>query len=101
VFIVSGRLRQCSYEIREGEERTVSEVVAGGPMHQRDGLPGVRWHHEAILPCHQQEQQTVTAAWAGWKRRCPIGNSGPVVHWPKTIMPMVAPWLLGCLGTAR
>ena len=52
-------------------------------------------------PCHQQKQQTVTTAWAGWKRCCPIGNSGPIVHEPRTIMPMVAPWLLGCPGTAR
>jgi hypothetical protein len=29
-FIVSGRLRQCSYEIKEGEERTVYEAVVDG-----------------------------------------------------------------------
>jgi len=27
---VSGRLRQCSYEIKEGEERTVYEAVVDG-----------------------------------------------------------------------
>ena len=36
--------------------------------------------HGATLPCHQQEQQTVTAAWAEWKPCCPIGNSGPIVY---------------------
>ena len=60
-------------------------------------MHGVHWHHEATLPCHQQEQQTVTAAWAEWKPCCPIGNSGPIAHQPKTIMP----WLLhGCSDVA-
>lgn len=77
---VSGRLRQRSYEIKEGEERTVYEVVVDETDDPRDGMRGARWHHGATLPCHQQKQQTVTAAWAGWKPCCPIGNSGPIVY---------------------
>ena len=64
-------------------------------------MRGARWHHEATLACHHQKQQTVTAAWAGWRPCCPIGNSEPIAYQPMMIMPMVAPWLLGCPGTAR
>jgi single-stranded DNA-binding protein len=77
---VSGRLRQRSYEIKEGEERTVYEVAVDGTDASEVWYAWSPRHQGATLPCHQQEQQTVTAAWAEWKPCCPIGNSGPIVY---------------------
>ena len=55
-FIVSGRLRQRSYEIKEGEERTVYEVVVDGTDDQRDGMRGARWHHGGHSPLPPAEK---------------------------------------------
>ena len=64
-----------------------------------DGRHGAAWPDvdDVVGVCHQQEQQTVTAAWAEWKPCCPIGNSGPIAYQPRRSRP----WLLhGCPDVA-
>ena len=75
-----GGCRSARTRSRKARSVPSTKSWSTGPIYQRDGLRGARRHHEATLPCHQQKQQTVTAAWAGWKPFCLIGNSGPIVH---------------------
>ena len=44
--------------------------------------PGALAGTTGPLSCHQEKQETVTAAWAGCKPCCPIGKSGPIVYQP-------------------
>ena len=46
-------------------------------------MHGTGWHHEATLPCHQQKQQTVTAAWAG----CKVQGNYSEVLWSGSRLP--------------
>ena len=40
----------------------------------------VTWRTCGLLPRYQEEQQTVTAAWAGWGPWCPVWNFQPIDH---------------------
>jgi hypothetical protein len=86
---------------REGEERTFCEVVVDGT----DASEG--WY--AWSPLARRSHSPLPPAETADRNRRPGRVDALLPHWeqradrssPKTIMPMVAPWLLGCPGTPR
>ena len=50
----------------EGEERTVFEVAVDGTGASKGWYAWSPLAPRGHFPFHQQKQQTVTAAWAGW-----------------------------------
>ena len=76
-----------------------TRVSGSGGIDERASVPG--YGTTSHLPRYQEKQQTVTAAWAGWRPLLPSMQRPADRSLTEMIMAVVAPWLLGCPGTAR
>ena len=65
-------------DLSPGPTDGVRHMSGSGGIDERASVPG--YGTTSHLPRYQEKQQTVTAAWAGWRPCCPVCNIQPIAH---------------------